>query len=889
MNLNPKSKPIITSPLTLLKEQLFAFAKEDSNVFNFIFNQGNKGLLFFDIKNPTLKHINEVCIKRLGYSPASFSEKEASGLLSKTEEKVFLESLKKKPNTPENYTGELLFLNREKKKIIMTYEGFFCKDKGNNSTYFLCKITKKNISKTNYKNIIEGAEIATWEANLDTREVIFNENWAAILGYSYSELFPLTIDRVRSFMHPKDLENSQKILMTHLEGNTPFYEFESRMKHKSGKWIWVFLKSKVVIYTPEGNPQWMAGYIEDITSKKNAYDIQNTFIAQAPRAMAMFDNNMVHIAASEKWVSDFALNKEVIGKTIYEVFPEIADSWVELHQKCLGGVSESGDDEIFKREDGNIFWITWDVRPWYTNDNIVGGLIIYLTDVTKRKNAEDKLVISEATFRESFYSSATGMLFVSQEGRCLKSNNAVSDILGYSAKELTSINFRDITHPDDLEIDVSFFNELVANKRSFYRISKRYIHKEGHIVWVLMSVAKIDDHKGKTIYYITQLTDITEQKKAQLEVYKTSSYLQSLMDASTHVIIFARNMEGYLTVFNKGAENLLGYNKEDVILKETTDLFHHPFKDSTCSNVTEEEDIRIQKEFLYFMEKEGHYTNESTFTRKDGKQFPVLLTVTFIKDSEGEKMGFLGIATDITDLKAIDKKMKSLLSITQEQNEKLKNFAQIVSHNLRSHYGNSEMLLELFQDEHPSLINDSTFNFIKETSEKLNQTISLLNDVVVINSTPIKKLDTVDVQKLLNIVLFNTKSMAKNANVTIESYIDKPLFVLGINAYIESIIQNIISNAIKYFSAERDSFLKIRHRKDDKFIILSFEDNGLGLDLKKHGNKIFGMYKTFHKHEDAKGIGLFLSRQQVEVMGGRIEVESTVDKGSIFKVYLPYE
>lgn len=890
MSTNQKQKQLQQSPFHVLKHKLFEFAKENNEIFEFIFNQAANGLLFFDINNPNTKYINEICAKTLGYTSTSFSEASSAILIDTKSEKELLTAIEKNAKTSQPFKGKQLFHHKKGHKLVMLYEGWIVEDKKENTTYFLCKLENIASSLTSYRYIVNDAEIATWESNLITRELLFNQNWATMLGYSYSELYPLSIEKIRSFVHPEDLPIVQKNFNSHIEGTADYYEFEARMKNKKDSWVWVHLKSKIISYTSEGKPEWMSGYLEDITLKKNSYVIQNTFIAQAPRAMAMFDTNMVHLAASEKWITDFAYNEEVIGRSFYDVFQTIDDKWKKIHQKCLLGSSDSGEEDFFIRQDGEKIWFTWDIRPWYTIGNSVGGLILYVDDITKRKKTEENLIISEATFRESFHSSAAGMIFVSEEGKCVKANKAVSDLLGYSKEELAKINFKDITHPEDLDVDLTLFKELIENKRSYYHIEKRYIHKKGHIVWVHLSVAKIVDKKGEILYFISQLADITKQKLAQLEIEKTTSQLQSLMDASTHVIIFARNEEGIITVFNKGAENLLGYKKEEIINKQSTDLFHHPFKsaDENCENVSEAEDLKLRKEFLAYMEKEGHYTNESTFTRKDGSQFPVLLTVTKIIDSKGTHTGHLGIATDISDIKAIEKNMKSLLSISQEQNEKLKNFAQIVSHNLRSHYGNSEMLLELFQDENPSLKNDTTFNYIKETSEKLNHTISHLNDVVVINTTSAKNLTKVDVNEALKLAIRNTSAMAKNAHVAIENTINGPVFVSGINAYIVNILQNLITNAIKFSSLKRDSYLKISYSIEGEFSCFSFEDNGLGIDLEKNRTKIFGMYKTFHRHEDSRGIGLFISRQQLEVMGGRIEVESTVDVGSVFKIFIPY-
>ena len=109
--------------------------------------------------------------------------------------------------------------------------------------------------------------------------------------------------------------------------------------------------------------------------------------------------------------------------------------------------------------------------------------------------------------------------------------------------------------------------------------------------------------------------------------------------------------------------------------------------------------------------------------------------------------------------------------------------------------------------------------------------------------------------------------------------------VLAVPAYLESIILNLITNAIKYKSPDRPVVLKIKSGMEGDFAFLSIADNGLGIDLDRHGSKLFGMYKTFHSHPEARGIGLFISKNQIEAMGGHIEVESEMGKGTTFTTY----
>ena len=115
------------------------------------------------------------------------------------------------------------------------------------------------------------------------------------------------------------------------------------------------------------------------------------FIEQTPTAIAMLDTNMVYLAASKQWIRDFKLEKEtIIGRSHYDIFPEIGDDWKAKHQKCLQGAIDICDEAPFYRSDGTIQWIYWDVRPWYLADGRIGGLLMHTGDITEQKEKELK-------------------------------------------------------------------------------------------------------------------------------------------------------------------------------------------------------------------------------------------------------------------------------------------------------------------------------------------------------------------------------------------------------------------------------------------------------------------------------------------------------------------
>ena len=126
----------------------------------------------------------------------------------------------------------------------------------------------------------------------------------------------------------------------------------------------------------------------------------------------------------------------------------------------------------------------------------------------------------------------------------------------------------------------------------------------------------------------------------------------------------------------------------------------------------------------------------------------------------------------------------------------------------------------------------------------------------------------------------------KSKKVTLINEVPDSASVRAIPSYMESIIMNFITNSIKYKHPDRDPIIKITSTKNNGYIVISIKDNGIGIDLKKYGDKLFGMYKTFHKNPDAKGIGLYITKNQVEAMNGKIITCSEVDKGTTFNIYL---
>ena len=256
---------------------------------------------------------------------------------------------------------------------------------------------------------------------------------------------------------------------------------------------------------------------------------------------------------------------------------------------------------------------------------------------------------------------------------------------------------------------------------------------------------------------------------------------------------------------------------------------------------------------------------------------------------EGEITGYLGVATDISAIKKAEEELQLVLAFSNKQNERLKNFAHIVSHNLRSHSGNLSALLEYLFIDRPDLKNDQVADMMKSASDNLNETIAHLSEVALLNSNELKQLNQLNLSDTVQKAISSVSALSKRDGVTVKNELQAGLHILGIAAYLDSIVLNFLTNAIKYRAPDRESYVRLFTTQDNDYLILHIEDNGQGIDLERNGSKLFGMYKTFHTHSDARGVGLFITRNQVEAMGGFISVESQVNTGTTFKIHFKYE
>lgn len=281
--------------------------------------------------------------------------------------------------------------------------------------------------------------------------------------------------------------------------------------------------------------------------------------------------------------------------------------------------------------------------------------------------------------------------------------------------------------------------------------------------------------------------------------------------------------------------------------------------------------------------KVSNFSYEYRFKVKDGSYFWREDSANVVYDKKGNYSKYILISRDISKRKEIESEKEVLFQITEKQNEKLTSFTHIISHDIRSHASNMTMILDLFQESKHDEEKNEYLTMLKESTSKLSETIHFLNESVAMHygvNNAQQKLNLFDVVEKS---ILGINAIIKTNQVYID--IDKNCYIEATVSYLESIIFNLITNAIKYKHPDRKPAIYIKSVQNKEEIVLTITDNGIGIDLEKYGNKIFGMYKTFHGNTDAVGLGLFMVKSQIESMKGRVEVESKVGEGTVFKLY----
>jgi PAS domain S-box-containing protein len=348
------------------------------------------------------------------------------------------------------------------------------------------------------------------------------DDGAHILGFEQGGMANAAYTNFFGHVHPDD-RASLKTRIRGLSPDNPSYALTFRFRRPDGREVWLEETARGE-FDASGRLLRIKGLTRDITERKRTEgqlaerEAQlRLFVEHTPAAIAMFDSEMRYLAVSRRFAIDFHLppDTQLIGKSHYEVFPEIPQRWHDIHARVLAGEALSKEDDQFTRRDGRTDWTSWSMAPWRGGDGGIGGAVLFAEVRTEHVVARRALADSEARFRATFENASVGVALVGCDGSILRANNSFARMLGYSVEELKTRTFQDLTHPDDLATNLSVFNKTLNGEAESYCIEKRYVRKDGGIVWASLAVGCVRKTDGGADYFVSVIQDITERKRVE--------------------------------------------------------------------------------------------------------------------------------------------------------------------------------------------------------------------------------------------------------------------------------------------------------------------------------------------------------------------------------------
>ena len=295
-----------------------------------------------------------------------------------------------------------------------------------------------------------------------------------------------------------------------------------------------FIPYPTPLFDESGRLTGAVNMLVDISERKRAEaDLAErkaqlaVFVEHAPAAIAMFDREMRYLAVSRRFVVDYRLpqDAQLIGRSLYEIFPDIPQRWRDIHARVLAGEELSQEEDQFTHQDGRTDWVRWSMVPWRRADGNIGGALLFAELRTEQVEARRALTDSEARFRATFENAAVGVALVGSDGSILRANNSFARMLGYSVEELKTRTFQDLTHPDDLATNLSVLNKTLVGEAESYCIEKRYVRKDGGIVWASLTVGCVRKTDGGVDYFVSVVEDITDRKRAEARLAERNAQL----------------------------------------------------------------------------------------------------------------------------------------------------------------------------------------------------------------------------------------------------------------------------------------------------------------------------------------------------------------------------
>jgi PAS domain S-box-containing protein len=500
-------------------------------------------------------------------------------------------------------------------------------------------------------------------------------------------------------------------------------------------------------------------------------------------------------------------------------------------------------------------------------------------DITERKENESELKAAKANLQSIIENTDTAYILLDVNANIISFNQVAKLIVMTTVgRELVvGENYIQLILADRREKVQKHIQDAISKGiESNYKTC--FVIPNGETRWFDIKYIPVKGEANQVLSLSLAVNDITERKASE-DKLKLFNERYELMTRATNDVLWDWDLVNDTIYRSANYHQLFGYNASEtnVYIESLIDPIHPDDKTKILQSVLE----KIQDPFATYWEAEYRIfkNNGETAVVKDNGYI--------VRNEDKKPVRIVGAMHDITNSHAAELERERITRDLIRQNKDLEQFAYIVSHNLRAPVANIRGFAELMSTM--SLTKEELDQILKGINvsvKNLDGVIQDLNTILQVKREVNEKREVVKFTRLVKDILIGINDQVKRERVKFNLDFAEISQVFSVKSYLHSIFYNLISNSIKYKRPDHLTVINIKSQILENKVVLTFEDNGLGIDLKSKGDQVFGLYKRFHHNMEGKGMGLFMVKTQVEAIGGKISIESEVNKGTKFSIEL---
>ncbi len=705
-----------------------------------------------------------------------------------------------------------------------------------------------------------------------------------VLGYKAEELIgKRTID----FVYPEDRIKTQETANKVLAGMNAV-SFENRYVHKNGSLVPISWSVRW-----DEKDQIRYAVARNITEKKRlekAVEVERQrfydLFQEAPVSMGVVSGpDYIYEVVNSPYLELIGINN-IIGKSVKEVLPTaVEQGFIDILDSVYKtGEPFSANEMLIKLEIGGKLtekYLDFSYQAHRNHNQEIDGIFFFAVDVTEQVLSRKRIEVSELRLKESQRIAHLGSWEIDLLDQTHSWSDEMYKLFGVERADVIPSQdaFLSFIHPDDLAY-VSKEMENALTSYNAYSFDFRFITRDGQTRYgTSLKLLDFDTDLNPTrVYGIVQ--DITERKQVEEQLRNSESFNRGILD-SLNSNIAVIDFTGTLLAVNEswntfglenGACNLsgtgIGSNYFDVCSKAEKE--GDEYAEVACAGI---KDVMNDNKDIFYLEYPCHSADEHRWFGMRAMKF------------EGNQSLVVVSHQNISERKFAEFERSKIAKDLIHRNKDLEQFAYIVSHNLRAPVANILGLISIQNTPALSLQEKEDLNKgLLESVNKLDDIVKDLNQILQVSTTLNERNEDVEFSALVEGIKISIKNLIEPDVIDIEYDFSEINTFRTLKSYIHSIFYNLITNSIKYRHPQIPCIIKIESHLLKNKLQLIFTDNGLGMDLEKQSDQVFGLYKRFHTHVEGKGLGLFMVKAQVEKLGGKISVKSEVNKGAEFKI-----